>query len=144
MVRWSFLTGIPTKSRLLANVNLLFVYKSSWLRLSSYCSNSVTNTWGPSIKDIGICLAVFDTPSPMSEFWPWFTYLLIFCSFGDPLTPNIFRRLLWMAPCLIKERTEGSLYFDSSENSYSSWNFYMRLFSVQTRFVRVESNDLIF
>ena len=28
---------------------------------------------GPSIKDVGIFWAIFDTPSPMSEFQPWFT-----------------------------------------------------------------------
>ena len=61
MLRWSFLTGIPTKSRLLQNVNLLFCWqkqitveffwllqksgrKSSWLRLGSYCTHSVKNT----------------------------------------------------------------------------------------------------
>ena len=61
-VRWSFLTGIPTKSRLqkISTFFSLFLQKqmtveffrllqksgrkSSWLRLSSYCSHSVTNT----------------------------------------------------------------------------------------------------
>ena len=28
---------------------------------------------GPSIKDVGIFWAIFHTPSPMSEFQPWFT-----------------------------------------------------------------------
>ena len=56
-----------------------------------------------SIKDVRIFLSVFDTPSPMLEFWPWFTYLLPsnimqHWNLRPPSSPKIFRRLLWMAP----------------------------------------------
>ena len=55
---------------------------------------------GPSIKDVGIFLAVFDTPLPYVGILTLIFYLLIFCNIGisDPLPPKIFRCLLWMAP----------------------------------------------
>ena len=57
---------------------------------------------GPSIKDVGIYLAVFDTPSPHVEILTLiylistFQYLAT-SEFETPLPPEIFRRLLWMA-----------------------------------------------
>ena len=51
-------------------------------------------SWGPSIKDVGISLAVFDTPLPhvgiLTLIYLTYTYLLISCNIGiwdPPCTP---------------------------------------------------------
>ena len=63
---------------------------------------------GPSIKDVGTFLAIFDTPLPhvriltliylASTFW-----YLATSKFETPFPPKIFWRPLWMAPILKTE-----------------------------------------
>ena len=45
-------------------------HSSGYLRWKS--GKNFSKAQGPSMKDVGIFWAIFDTPSPMSEFQPWF------------------------------------------------------------------------
>ena len=69
-VRFRLVWIVHVKSRLRYwkwNIPLSKFKENSWI---------IILYMGPSIKDVGIFLAVFVTPSPMSEFWPWFNLLL--------------------------------------------------------------------
>ena len=70
---------------------------------------------GPSIKDVGIFLAIFDTPPPpCQKFDPDLPNLiyLISCNIDIWDPPKIFRRLLWMT-LQISPRWPCSLTFQA-------------------------------
>ena len=88
---------------------------------------------GPSIKDVGFFLAIFDPD--LLNF-----YLLISCNIGipDPPPPKIFRRLLWMAPmdlgCVLskgKRECDPSLKF-----SFSTKRRTKRVFSLVSLYLQ--------